>query len=40
MSFLDGFSDYNQIIIHPEDILKTIFRNKWGTHAYQIIILY
>ena len=35
MSFLDGFSGYNQILIHPDDQLKTTFRTKWGTYAYQ-----
>lgn len=35
MSFLDGFSGYNQILIHPDDKLKTTFRTKWGTYAYQ-----
>jgi len=35
MSFLDGFSSYNQILVHPDDWLKTTFRTKWGTCAYQ-----
>ena len=35
MSFLDGISGYNQILVHPEDRLKTTFRTKWGTYAYQ-----
>eukprot|EP00253_Pinus_taeda_P025277 PITA_25277 len=35
MSFLDGFSGYNQILVHPDDRLKTKFRTKWGTYAYQ-----
>eukprot|EP00253_Pinus_taeda_P031826 PITA_31826 len=35
MSFLDGFSGYNQILVHPDDQLKTTFRTKWGTYAYQ-----
>eukprot|EP00253_Pinus_taeda_P029459 PITA_29459 len=35
MSFLDGFSGYNQIVVHPDDQLKTTFRTKWGTYAYQ-----
>lgn len=35
MSFLDGFSGYNQVLVHPEDQLKTTFRTKWGTYAYQ-----
>ena len=37
MSFLDGFSEYNQILVHPDDGLKTTFRTKWGTYAYQKI---
>lgn len=37
MSFLDGFSRYNQIMVHLDDRLKTIFRTKWGTYAYQKI---
>eukprot|EP00253_Pinus_taeda_P036025 PITA_36025 len=35
MSFLDGFSGYNQVLIRPDDQLKTIFRTKWGTYAYR-----
>ena len=35
ISFLDGFSGYNQILVHPDDRLKTTFRTKWGTYAYQ-----
>eukprot|EP00253_Pinus_taeda_P031663 PITA_31663 len=35
MSFLDGFSGYNQILVHPDDRLKTTFKTKWGTYAYQ-----
>lgn len=35
MSFLDGFSGCNQILVHPDDRLKTTFRTKWGTYAYQ-----
>jgi len=35
MSFLNGFSGYNQILVHPDDRLKTTFRTKWGTYAYQ-----
>lgn len=35
MSFLDGFLGYNQILVHPDDILKTTLRTKWGTYAYQ-----
>ena len=35
MYFLDGFSGYNQVLFHPDDQLKTTFRTKWGTYAYQ-----
>ena len=35
MSFLDGFSGYNQVLVHLDDQLKTTFRTKWGTYAYQ-----
>lgn len=37
MSFLDGLSRYNKILVHPADMLKTTFRTQWGTHAYQKI---
>ena len=35
MSFLDGFLGYNQVLVHLDDRLKTTFRTKWGTYAYQ-----
>jgi hypothetical protein len=31
---LDGFSGYNQVLVSKEDRLKTTFRTKWGTYAY------
>jgi hypothetical protein len=34
MSFLDGFSDYNQISVHPDDQEKTAFTTPWGTFMY------
>ena len=34
LSLLDGFSGYNQVLVAKEDRLKTIFRTKWGTYAY------
>jgi len=37
MSFLDGFSGYNQVLVHPDDQLKTTFQTKWGTYAYRKI---
>ena len=30
MSFMDGFSRYNQIKMAPEDMSKTTFTTKWG----------
>jgi hypothetical protein len=35
MSFLDGFSGYNQVLVSKNDQLKTTFRKKWGTYAYR-----
>jgi len=35
MSFLDGFSGYNQVLVHLDDQLKMTFRTKWGAYAYQ-----
>ena len=37
-SFMDGFSDYNQINIRPEDQHKTTFIYPWGTFAYRKIL--
>jgi hypothetical protein len=34
MSFLDGFSGYNQISVHPDDQEKTAFTTPWGTFMY------
>jgi hypothetical protein len=36
-SFMDGFSEYNQIQIKPEDQHKMTFIFPWGTFAYQKI---
>jgi hypothetical protein len=30
MSMLDGFSMYNQIMVHPNDQEKTTFTTPWG----------
>ena len=30
MSFMDGFSRYNQIKMAPKDMSKTTFTTKWG----------
>ena len=34
MSFLDGFSGYNQVAVHPNDQEKTAFTTSWGTFMY------
>jgi hypothetical protein len=34
MSMVDGFSDYNQIFVLPEDREKTYFKTPWGTFMY------
>src|SRR5713226_5057347 len=34
MSFLDGFSGYNQVVVHPDDQEKTAFNTPWGTFMY------
>ena len=34
LSLLDGFCRYNQGLVSKEDRLKTTFRTKWGTYAY------
>ncbi|KAK5837608.1 hypothetical protein PVK06_006335 [Gossypium arboreum] len=36
-SFMDGFSGYNQIKIHPEDMEKTTFVTMWGTFCYKVM---
>ena len=34
ISLLDGFSGYNQILVHPDDQAKTTFTTPWGTFMY------
>lgn len=34
ISLLDGFLGYNQVLVAPQGHLKTTFRTKWGTYAY------
>jgi hypothetical protein len=34
MSMLDGFSRYNQIMVHPDEQEKTTFTTPWGTFMY------
>ncbi|KAK8562410.1 hypothetical protein V6N12_010491 [Hibiscus sabdariffa] len=36
-SFMDGFSGYNQIRMHPEDMEKTTFITMWGTFCYKVM---
>lgn len=33
-SFLDGFSDYNQVSIKAKDKHKTTFAIEWGIYTY------
>jgi hypothetical protein len=37
LSFLDGFSGYNQIQLAPEDHENTTFTYPWGTYAYRVL---
>jgi hypothetical protein len=37
LSFMDGFSGYNQIQIHPADQYKTTFTTPWGTFSYRVM---
>ncbi|WP_208081278.1 reverse transcriptase family protein, partial [Bacteroides uniformis] len=37
LSFMDGFSGYNQIAIRHADQLKTVFISPWGTFAYRVM---
>jgi hypothetical protein len=34
MSFMDGFSGYNQILMAPKDMTKTTFVTEWGIYCY------
>ena len=34
ISLLDGFSGYNQVLVHPDDQHKTAFTTPWGTFMY------
>ena len=36
-SFLDGFSGYNQVSIHPNDQHKTAFTTKFGIYASKVM---
>jgi hypothetical protein len=37
LSFMDGFSSYNQIQIHPVNQYKTTFTTPWDTFAYCVM---
>ena len=36
-TFLDGYSGYNQVSIHPDDYHKTAFTTPWGTFIYVVM---
>jgi hypothetical protein len=31
---IDGFSRYNHVAVHPNDMEKTFFTTPWGTFMY------
>ena len=37
LSFMDGFSGYNQIKMAPKDMEKISFINPWGTYCYKVM---
>ena len=37
LSFMDGFSGYNQILMAPKDMEKTSFITEWGTYYYRVM---
>ena len=37
LSFMDGFSEYNQILMAQENIEKIVFITKWGTYYYRVM---
>ena len=37
LSFMDGFSGYNHIMMAPEDMEKTSFITEWGTYCYRVM---
>ncbi|XP_062088902.1 uncharacterized protein LOC133795468 [Humulus lupulus] len=37
LSFMDAFSGYNQILMHPEDQEKTSFITERGTYCYKVM---
>ena len=38
LSFMDGFSGYNQILMAPEDREKTTFITQWGVYCYRVML--
>ena len=37
LSFMDGFSGYNQIKMAPKDMEKISFITPWGTYCYKVM---
>ena len=37
LSFMDGFSGYNKILMALEDMEKTSFIIEWGTYCYRVM---
>ena len=37
LSFMDGFSGYNHIMMAPKDMEKTSFITEWGTYCYRVM---
>ena len=37
LSFMDGFSGYNQIMMASKDREKTYFITEWGTYCYRVM---
>ena len=37
MSFLDGFSEYNEIKMAYKDMIKTTFTIEWGIYCYMVM---
>ena len=38
LSFMDGFSRYNQILMAPKDMEQTSFISKWATYCYRVML--
>ena len=37
LSFMDGFSRYNHIMMALEDMKNTSFITEWGTYCYRVM---